>query len=220
MWNDQIPTPRKDPRTKSIHSRQKLYSILRLEATDGWALLAEELLLRCMSWPDWLLHDWELDMVLGVLLDVLVDNLVSWDLGDLDDRDLLLLNVVGTGHLLVHSEDSTLGGSVSEFLVDVVSSSDRAEGKPNTIVLDTGWFWFDDLLDSEDFAVSTLKASDAAGNTPELGLGANFIGSENLNTDSWWVWNGLSWDWTGNDLVVLQHNKRPTKTVITVVETV
>ena len=158
-----------------------------------------------MSWPDWLLHDWELDMVLGVLLDVLVDNLVSWDLGDLDDRDLLLLNVVGTGHFLVHPEDSTLGGGVSEFLVDVVGSSDRTEGEPNTIVLDAGWFWFDNLLNSKDFAVSALKAGDTAGDTPELGLGANLISSENLNAKSWWVWNSLSWNWASNDLVVLKH---------------
>ena len=147
-------------------------------------------------------------MLVVILFNVLVGNLVSWDLGDLDDGDLLLLNVVSSGHFLVHPEDSTLCCGISEFLVDVVGTSDRAEGEPNTVVLDTGWFWLNDLLDSEDFAVSTLKAGDTAGNIPELGLGANFVGSENLNTESWWVWNGLSWDWASNDLVVLEHDRK------------
>ena len=158
-----------------------------------------------MSRPDRLLNDWELDVLLNKLLDVLVDNLILRNLSDLDDRDSRWMDIVSAGHLLVQPQDGTFGCCVAEFLVDVVSAADRAEGEPNAIALHTGRFWLEDLLDSKDLAVGALETGDAPGDGPELRLRANFVGCKDLAAEGWRVRNILSRDWARDDFVVLEH---------------
>ena len=109
-----------------------------------------------MRRPDRLLNDRELDVLLNELLDVLVDNLVLWNLCDLDDRDGRWMDIVSSSHLLVQPEDRALRGCIAEFLVNVMGAANGAEGQPNAIALHTSRFWLEHLLDSKDLAVGTL----------------------------------------------------------------
>ena len=110
-----------------------------------------------------------------------------------------------SSHFLVEPEDGALGCCVANFLVDVVCTTGRIEGEPDAIALNTCWLGFDDVLNSKNFAVCGLKARDAGCDCPEFRLCDNFIVSEHLDTDRWWVWNGFCRIWARNNLVVLQH---------------
>ena len=83
-----------------------------------------------------------------------------------------------TSHLRVELTDSTVEGDISELLVHVVVSSSGLIPQDNAEGFNMIGSSFEDLVDSQDLALSSFGLELTTEMVPELGLGNHFVASE------------------------------------------
>ena len=106
------------------------------------------------------------------------DFVLGLDDGGLDDGDGVGRGSVITGHLSVELTDGTVEGDVSELLVHVVVSSSGLIPQDDAEGLDVIGSPFEDFIDGQDLSLGSLGLVLTTEMVPELGLGNDFVASE------------------------------------------
>lgn len=146
---------------------------------------------------------WELQVLGQELLDVLtLDILGLFKLNNLQDVDRSKSGSVTSGQILVHGLNGTNSGDVSELLVQVVGTRSGVVTDPDTKVLNLGWVGLRDNVDRDNLTRSSLDLVQFLEEVPVTGLGNDNVWSKDSHTEQLWLWNGLSWETTTNNLVL------------------
>uniref|UniRef100_A0A7N0T4U6 Uncharacterized protein n=1 Tax=Kalanchoe fedtschenkoi TaxID=63787 RepID=A0A7N0T4U6_KALFE len=106
---------------------------------------------------------------------------LGWDGGSLDDQNAGEPHSVTRSHLSVHLLNNPVQGGVTVLLVHVVVASTTLVSEPDTVVLNGGWVLLKNLIDSKHLSIAFLHFLKLPKEVPELGLGADFICSPELN---------------------------------------
>ena len=124
-------------------------------------------------------EDGELDAAVSELVGSGPSDFVfGLDDGGLDDGDGVGRGSVITGHFSVELADGTVEGDVSELLVHVVVSSSGLIPQDNAEGLDVIGSSFEDFVDGQDLSLGSLGLELTTEMVPELGLGNDFVASE------------------------------------------
>jgi len=111
---------------------------------------------------------------------------------------------VSGSQVRVHGFNGTNSGNISVLLVHVVSTGSGVVSNPDTKVLNLGWLSLADDVQSNDFTRSLLDLVQLLQEVPVSRLGDNIVWSKDSHSEQLWLWDGLGWESSSNDLVFVQ----------------
>jgi len=111
------------------------------------------------------------------------DLILFSDDGGSDDVDGLSVGSVHTGHFSIKLGDGSVEGHISVLLIHVMDGGSALVLQHDSVSSDGTSVLLEDLVNGDDFTISSLKLILSLHGVPESTLGGNAVGSENSGLD-------------------------------------
>jgi len=151
--------------------------------------------------------EWKFDLALGKLRTIGPLEFSRTKSGSSDNLDGTGTAAMTACHLIVELRDSTRELNITVLAVHVVGSRPRVITKPNAVVLHAARVLFDDFNAVKNLACGLLHFTELTHEVPKLGLGRDWVRSEDDHTVRLrvWVFVGAS---LAADHLILTHLSR------------